>query len=536
MEKKTSPFDLSVKGIVDIIFRHKMIIVIAFIINMIFTMIGIQFITPVYDANVKMLIRGQSITAADTYTPIGSYAIRSTQAQIVQSYPVLKRAVIALDLHNRPADYETQYCSELKKMVIEYRMEKAKKQVKKGIKQLSQEMKEEMKLQGAIESLKSRLKVSLLPGTDIIVVNVTAFTPEEAIETANVISRSYTIFDQMQQLAEITIRYGEFHPTVVQIKDNIRDATNNLSGKTLSDIQAIGNASVKIIEQATSDNMPVSKPKRKILSVGLLAALFISFGLAFVVAIFDRTIKSPQDVVVHLNVPCIGSIPVKQRNDNYLITEESPDTRYSDFYEELAEQFYVFLKTQGLKAAVITSPLYGNNHKYIVPNLGYLLSDVMKHKVLLIDANFHNPSFQEIYKLGDENGNDNTGRIKVLDKNVISIGEGIDLFPVEQFNGNLVDAIKKIDLKEIVKVKKADYDAIVIDATSVKNMKEAARIAECGDGTVIIIDEGKLKIQMIKNSLPRLRSAGVKILGGILNERTFPIPEIIYRRFKYFID
>jgi len=555
MENKTSPLEFTIKGIIDIVFRYKLIIIITFFTITLFAFIGLQFKTPIYDANVKMLIRGQSVTAAETYVPIGSYAIRSTQAEIVQSYPVLKRAAIALNLPNRPLDYEAHYSSKLKKLLIQYRAEKIKKELRKY---RPREL-EEIKLDGAIKSLKSRLTVSLLPGTDIIVINVTGFTPEEAIEAANVISRSYTIFDQMQQLAEIRIRYGEYHPTVQQLKDNINYTTENLSGETLPDIQAIGTASVKIIEQAISDNRPIGKAKRIYLALALCFAAFMGFGLAFVYGVFiDQTLKTPQGIASHLGIACIGSIPKKNKKETYLITEESPLSQYTEYYEDLAEQLYIFLKTQRLESALITSPSYNENHKYIVPNLGYFLSQILGHSTLLIDANFHDPHFQKIYNLQTNNSESHNMELHKtsdeltnnknsenassfishhLSQNLISkINDGPDILLTDKFPQKLSTVHKRIDLKTIINKLQKAYDVILIDATSINNMRDISSISECSDGTVFIIDEGKLQRQMMKNSLPVLRKKDIKIIGSILNNRTFPIPELVYKRFKYFID
>lgn len=531
MENKSNSMNITIKSIIDIIFRNKLIIIIAFTLCIIVTLIGIQFVTPVYDANVKMLVRGQNIISSETYAPIMG-SVHMTQAEIVKSYPVLKRAVIALDLHKRSLDFESNYCSEFKKYYIKYKIKKAEKELIK----FSIEKQEEMKLGGAIGDLRDRITVSMVPGTDIFTINVKAFTPDEAIETANVVSRSYTMFDQIQQLAEVTMRYGEFHPTVIQLKDNINYATENLSGKPLPDIEAMGTASVKIIEQAISSNLPVSKPKRIIIAVALVISAGLSFGLAIVKGLFDRTIKTPQEIVDHLDIPCIGSIPKKKRKDKYLITDDSPDTKYYSFYEELSEQLFVFLKTQGLKTAVVTSPSNNKNHNYIVPNIGYFLSRIMGNNVLLIELNFDHPNFQKIYSLNGEKQIDSDFTPALFQDIVYKMDRGPEIITVKKNNEKILTLLRNINFESFIESIKNKYDAILIDATSINSMKDVSFISEYCDGTVVVIDEGTLQKLMLKNSLNRLRRNDALIIGGILNNRTFPIPDFIYKNFKYFID
>ncbi len=532
MENKSNAMKITVKGVIDIIFRNKKIIVITFTICVLLAMLGIQFITPVYEANVKMLVRGQAVVASELYESINARGIQATQAEIVKSEPVLKRSAIALGLQNRPFDYEKNFSSPLKRYYIEYNAEKNEKRLNG----LPADKIEEIKLNIAIESLRGRLTVQVLPMTDIFFINVKAFTPEEAIETANVISRSYTMFDQIQQLAEVRIRYGEFHPTVIQLIDSITQATNNLSGKPLSDIEAIGTASVKIIQQATSDYSPVSKPIIIIMAIALLASLCFSLGLAFIKGFFDSTIKTPQDIADFLDIPCVGSIPEKQRKDRYLITDDSPDTEYYKYYEELSEQLLVFLKTQGMKTALITSPVFNNNHRYIVPNLGYFLSRVLHHRILLVDVNFNAPHFQKIYSLKDDNGIDRNTDPAMCQNILHKMERGPDIITARVAPEKPSNILEDLNFKDLIESIKDQYDAILIDATSINSMKDVSFISEYSEGIVLVIDEGKLQREMLKNTLPRLRHDDAVIIGGILNNRTFPIPEFIYKNFKYFID
>jgi capsular polysaccharide biosynthesis protein len=245
-----------------------------------------------------MLVKGQSIVSSETYAPIMG-SVHRTQAEIVKSYPVLKRAAIALNLEKRPLDYEKNYCSYLKNLYIDFLIRKTEEKFQT----FPPEKQEEMRLDSAIDDLRERITVRMMPGTDIFIINVKAYTSEEAIETANVISRSYTMFDQIQQLAEVTMKYGEFHPTVIQLKDNINNATANLSGKPLPDIEAIGTASVKIIEQATSDYLPVSTQKESFWQFSLLMSLGVSFGLAVIKGLLDEQLKLLRILLIILMFP-----------------------------------------------------------------------------------------------------------------------------------------------------------------------------------------------------------------------------------------
>jgi predicted RND superfamily exporter protein len=298
------------------------------------------------------------------------------------------------------------------------------------------------------------------------------------------------------------MRYGEFHPTVIQLIDQINEATKNLSGR-LSLKLSNRTASVKIIEQATSNGQPTGKSRRIIFAVAFLVSVFISFGLAIVKGLFDWTIKTPQDIADYLDIPCIGSIPKKQWSDKYLVTDSSKSTRYYQFYEELAEQIPVFLKTQGIKSAVIISPIGNKNHKFIVPNLGYFLTRLMGSRVLLVDLNFNKPQFQKIYSLKSDTGIDAESNNPVSIELVNKTENGPDLLPAKTSANKTSIVLKDTEFKKFIEHHKNEYDAVFLDATSINNMKEASALTQICDGILLIIDEGKLQRKMLKNSLPR---------------------------------
>src|SRR5262245_58486429 len=84
-----------------IIFRHLGVMIAAMVTMMATVIVGVLCNTPVYEAQVKLLITGQKHTQADYYTDIGLSGARSaqmtlTQSEIVTSDPVIERAVAVL--------------------------------------------------------------------------------------------------------------------------------------------------------------------------------------------------------------------------------------------------------------------------------------------------------------------------------------------------------------------------------------------------------------------------------------------------------
>ena len=124
-----------------VLFRHKAVIITTFITVMTTVIIGLQFKTPVYEAQVKMLISAEKRIDAPFYKELMGYGesqIILTQSEMVRSRPVIERAVKAIGLYKKPPDYEKRFCSPLKKIFIDLKAKiKAKIKAKMPNKKLA---------------------------------------------------------------------------------------------------------------------------------------------------------------------------------------------------------------------------------------------------------------------------------------------------------------------------------------------------------------------------------------------------------------
>ncbi|MFA5100211.1 MAG: polysaccharide biosynthesis tyrosine autokinase, partial [Candidatus Omnitrophota bacterium] len=78
-------------------------------------------------------------------------------------------------------------------------------------------------------------------------------------------------------------------------------------------IEAIGPASVKIIEQATPAVEPVGKSRKVMALAAVILGLFLGGILAFAADGLDSSIKDPQDIINVLRLPYLGFVPKQIR-------------------------------------------------------------------------------------------------------------------------------------------------------------------------------------------------------------------------------
>jgi hypothetical protein len=75
-----------------------------------------------------------------------------------------------------------------------------------------------------------------------------------------------------------------------------------------------------------------------------------------------------------------------------------------------------------------------------------------------------------------------------------------------------------------------EFEHSIIEARPAAESSDAAVLGQLADGIVLVLSAGNSRRAMARKVKERLDAAGVRILGTVLTDRIFPIPEALYRR------
>ncbi|MDD5348334.1 MAG: lipopolysaccharide biosynthesis protein, partial [Candidatus Omnitrophica bacterium] len=250
----------TLRDFLKVLFRQKAVVLTSFITVAVTVAVGLKFQTPVFEGTVKMMVSAEKQVESPYYQPMlgtRNMEVALAQSEIVTSNPVIERAVRAVGLFERPLDYEKNFASRLKRPFIIWGAQTWEKKLA----QAPEEQRKGLKFRIVVEDLKRHVKVEPVRDTNLFTITVRDYSQVGSAILANVVSRSYIIFDLQQQLAETQLKYGEKHPSSIQLQDSIDAMIKNLNGQPLPDVEAIGPASVKIVEQASLPLQPAGIPK-----------------------------------------------------------------------------------------------------------------------------------------------------------------------------------------------------------------------------------------------------------------------------------
>jgi Mrp family chromosome partitioning ATPase len=150
--------------------------------------------------------------------------------------------------------------------------------------------------------------------------------------------------------------------------------------------------------------------------------------------------------------------------------------------------------------------------------------------VCVVDANFRSPQLHTLFdisnKLGlgaalKEDGAIGKFATPVAGKNLWlipagSARQGLDATP-DRLRTRFADLRK-------------EYDYVFVSAPALTHETEAILMGQLGDGIVLIIEANQTGRKTVRIAKDHLEAAKVKLLGAVLDQRKYPIPEFLYKK------
>jgi capsular exopolysaccharide synthesis family protein len=203
-----------------------------------------------------------------------------------------------------------------------------------------------------------------------------------------------------------------------------------------------------------------------------------------------------------------------------LLSYTNPFSSIAEQYRSTRTNLYFLTKKSGKKILLFTSPKTGAGKTTTLINLAISMVKG-NEKVLIIDANFRNPSIHTLLKLHNR-----TGLIDVLKgihpfENVVhqTYIEGLDVLTSGDTRTSALEELGTDRMTDLLNTISSNYDTVLIDAPSVLDAAEARFLASKSDGVILITNKYVTKIEEIAKTQKALEVAKATIIGVVLNEK-----------------
>jgi uncharacterized protein involved in exopolysaccharide biosynthesis len=240
----------------------------------------------------------------------------------------------------------------------------------------------------------------------------------------------------------------------------------------------------RIVDPAIEPTRPSKPPKGQLVAVALLSSLLLSGALTIW---WDRrrtVVRASDDVEPMLGVPLLAAVPKVARPERGRLGRAVAEDRHSLFAESVRTTL------TGVQLSLLDVPCPIVAFASTVPGEAPGFTDLLRGE----------PSGRCVRHLAE------------LSLHVLGAG------PLPE---NPLDLLTNPRLAQSLDALRGPFDLIVLDTPPIELVSDALLLARHVDGVVYVVKAADTPVSMIRRGLSRLRSAGVPILGVVLNAHDF---------------
>ena len=161
---------------------------------------------------------------------------------------------------------------------------------------------------------------------------------------------------------------------------------------------------------------------------------------------------------------------------------------------------------------------------------GDLLAAEGAGKVCLVEANFQTKALEQIFGRTSNDGGDSWDAAGAVRKSFHQVAKNLWLVPASTFLGSHERLNSAPWLRSRLVGLRREFDYAVIHACTAAQSEAATLLAHLSDGFVLALEAHRTRRLTAMKIRQQLLAANVRLLGVVLCDRTFPIPERLYRR------
>ncbi len=229
-----------------------------------------------------------------------------------------------------------------------------------------------------------------------------------------------------------------------------------------------------------------------------------------------------------LIVKKIGS----SRLDARIVTYFDPQSLITEQYKILRTNFMSLNHGKSPQVVVMTSALHSEGKTITALNLVVAMAQgVHKPKILLIDADMRRGRIATYLGVKQETGLSDflRGQISLKDALFKIDLENLTFMASGTVPDNPSELLACDTMKTFLNEVRPNFDFILIDTPPVIAVTDAGVLGALADGVIMVIQAGRTQRGIIERCTERLDQAHAQLLGHVLTNIEYHLPEYIYR-------
>jgi len=287
-------------------------------------------------------------------------------------------------------------------------------------------------------------------------------------------------------------------------------------------MESVALSNIYLVEAAIEPQKNDSKHKKPSLPINLIMAVIMGFifsigGILFV-NYLDDTIKSAKDIETDGELNFLGHVMELDKKTRKLIFHMDPKHPFNESIRSIRNNINHAFSNKMLKSIVVTSHFDLEGKSFFAANLAVSLANEGK-KVLIVDGDLRKSGIWNYFGLPRGAGLTdyllgNSEFESVLCKTDI---EGLHIIPSGSVPHDPAKLVETDNLHDLILQMAGVYDVVIIDTPSLKTASDAIILGRWTDGSILILQEGRVRTNDFSDMLALFKRAKVNLIGVVFN-------------------
>jgi polysaccharide biosynthesis transport protein len=200
---------------------------------------------------------------------------------------------------------------------------------------------------------------------------------------------------------------------------------------------------------------------------------------------------------------------------------------------KLAQGIFLMNGAESPRVVTFAGIEEGAGCTWLCAHIADILASQGVGSVCIVDANMHQPAMGNLFGVNSGQGLSDAlsrgGPIREFAKPIM--GENLWLLSTGSFAADSAESAGLLN-SETMKVRvmelRNEFDYVLIDSAPMNTNAEGVLLGQLADGLVLVLEANSTRREAAVRITEKLHTSNVRVLGAVLNKRTFPIPESVY--------
>jgi Mrp family chromosome partitioning ATPase len=207
------------------------------------------------------------------------------------------------------------------------------------------------------------------------------------------------------------------------------------------------------------------------------------------------------------------------------------DEGQRDELSKLVQRVFLQSAPEELRCVLFSGAEPGTGCSWTCARTAEILASQVAASVCVVDANLRAPRLHNEFGVENHHGlSDSLRAADPIRSFITPVRHNLSILSCGADPSGSRALLSSDRMRSRLAELKEEFDYVLIDTNSVSAGNETIALGRAADGVVLILKASSSRRDSARQTIQQFENAGVRVLGAVLNQRTFPIPAGLYRR------